>query len=53
MVDGSDLYTVNMILRENGHIVGGPLSKDTTFQIALQNSENKDSETFVYIFGIK
>ena len=50
--DGSDTFTVPMIRKENGNIVEGPLEQDTTIQVTLKDSENKDSETFVYIFGI-
>ena len=51
-VDGSDYHSAPMIRKENGQLVSGPLDKDTVFQISLKDSENKDSETFVYIFGI-
>lgn len=53
VVDGSDTYTVQMVRKVNGQLVSGPLDKETKIQVALAGSEKKDSETFVYIFGIK
>ena len=53
VVNGSDTYTVQMVRKVNGQLVSGPLDKETKIQVALAGSEKKDSETFVYIFGIK
>lgn len=52
-VDGSDTYTVKIVNKVNGQIVSGPLDKEIKYRVTLENSEKKDSETFVYIFGIK